>query len=104
MISWLFLWGNMIKDFKCTECGIVKELKIPTADITGNHGKLNLKALDERLREKRYCDCGGEMHPQLTTFSHMVNDPFFYDGYSHRHPKHTTTDHNVIHNRNRNGV
>jgi hypothetical protein len=29
----------------------------------------------------------------------MFNSPYFYNGQFHRHPRHTSTDHNVIHRR-----
>ena len=47
--------------FKCKNCNEVKEIEVPTWDITGNRGIVNQEKLLERINEPRTCECGGEL-------------------------------------------
>ena len=54
------------KDYKCNKCGKIIEIVIETVDITGNKGIVNQKILSERINEERFCECGGNMIPQMS--------------------------------------
>ena len=75
-------------DFKCTECGERHEIDIETVDISGYTGEpkgrkkwnktgklftVDQDKLTERLREKRYCECGGELKRSWT----KLQEPMF---------------------------
>lgn len=71
------------KDYKCTKCEKIHELK-------------------HSIKETPKCpDCGGELKwiPCINDNVLNFNSPYFYNGSFHPHPRHTSTNWNVIHKR-----
>jgi len=76
-------------DFKCSQCGNVEEVFISTADLPHKTVVVMDKdALQEKLNEKRFCKCGGELKRVYSTTPldsvWFANSDYVVNGSTHR--------------------
>lgn len=74
------------KDYRCTKCEKIHELK-------------------HSIKETPKCpDCGGELKwiPCVSEYEPaIIFNAYFYNGSTRTHPRHTTGDWNIIHQKGR---
>jgi hypothetical protein len=69
-------------NYKCQKCDKIQEIEIKTIDIhIGTTSSIDQTKLDERINEKRFCECGGK----LKKVNSFVGEPLFVQ---HSKPRH----------------
>jgi hypothetical protein len=84
--------GKLRYDYKCPDCGLVKEFFISTADIPHKKGAIMIYDKDElqrRIDEERFCECGGKFRRVYSTTPLDVihipeNCDYISNGSTHR--------------------